>query len=133
MKTLIAEDDVASRLVLAGMLKCYGETRVVDNGREAVDEVRAAFGAGAPYQLICLDIMMPELDGQEALQQIRLLEEENGILPAEGARILMVTALDDPGNILDAFLSLCDGYVVKPVDKAQLLGKLKELGLAPPP
>ena len=131
MKTLIAEDDDASRRVLTALLNRYGESRVVTDGLGAVEAFLVALGGGVPFDLVCLDIMMPEMDGQEALQAIRRLEEDRGILPSEGAKILMVTALDDPGNILEAFQGLCDGYMVKPVDKTQLLDKLKELGLIP--
>jgi CheY-like chemotaxis protein len=73
MKTLIVEDDFTSRLLLQEFLKSYGPTHVAVNGREAVDAVRAALEAGERYSLICLDIMMPLVDGHEALRQIRSL------------------------------------------------------------
>jgi two-component system, chemotaxis family, chemotaxis protein CheY len=129
MKTLIVEDDFTSRLYLQEILKKYGPTHVAMNGKEAVEAVRAALEAGEPFDLICLDIMMPEMDGQAALQQIRALEEAKGIIPIKGARIVMTTALSDSKNILASFKGQCDFYLTKPVDKARLLEELRKLKL----
>jgi two-component system chemotaxis response regulator CheY len=73
--------------------------------------------------------MMPEMDGHEALQQIRALEEAKGIIAIDGAKIIMTTALDDSKNILASFKDQCDIYLTKPVDKAKLLGELRKLKL----
>ena len=68
MKTLIVEDDFTSRLLLQEILKRYGAVHIAVNGREAVDAVRAAAESDESYDLICLDIMMPEMDGYQALK-----------------------------------------------------------------
>ena len=75
MKSLIVEDDFTSRLLLQEYLKVYGIPHIAVNGREAVEAVRLALEARDHYNLICLDIMMPEMDGQQALREIRALEE----------------------------------------------------------
>ena len=80
MKTLLVEDDFTSRLLLQELLKPYGATHVAVNGKEAVLAVRAGMDAGDPYNLVCLDIMMPEIDGHQACTEIRSLEEQRGIL-----------------------------------------------------
>nr|MEE4268463.1 response regulator [Candidatus Krumholzibacteria bacterium] len=129
MKTLIVEDDVTSRLLLEELLKGYGPTAIVSNGLEAVEAARAGLDAGQPFDLICMDIMMPEMDGQEALKKIRALEEARGILSTSGAKIVMTTALDDLKSVSSAYGSLCDTYLVKPIEKAKLLGELRILGL----
>jgi two-component system chemotaxis response regulator CheY len=129
MKTLIVEDDFTSRLLLQEFLKSYGPTHVAVNGREAVDAVRAALEAGERYSLICLDIMMPLVDGHEALRQIRSLEDAQGILSTHGAKIIMTTALGNVSNISKAYSALCDAYLVKPIDRKQLLQELSNLGL----
>jgi len=84
---------------------------------------------GQPYDLICLDIMMPELDGHEVLRKIRRTEEENGVNSSNGVKIIMTTALDDPTNVVTAFKSLCDAYLVKPVHKSKLLDYLRSFEL----
>jgi two-component system chemotaxis response regulator CheY len=129
MKTLIVEDDFTSRMYLQEILKKYGPTNVALNGKEAVDAVRAAVEAGEPYDLITLDIMMPEMDGQAALNEIRRVEEAGGITSIYGAKVIMTTALDDSKNILASFKGQCDVYLTKPVDKARLLGELRKLKL----
>jgi len=129
MKTLIVEDDFTSRLLLQEILKSYGQTHIAVNGIEAVEAMKLALSDNEPYDLICLDIMMPQLDGQGALKQMRQLEEENGIFSSDGAKIIMTTALDDLTNVKNAFESLCDGYLVKPIDKAKLMKKINEFGL----
>lgn len=66
MKILIVEDDYASRRFLNKLLSDYGECDITVNGKEAVDAFMLSCLDEAPYQLICLDIMMPELDGIKA-------------------------------------------------------------------
>lgn len=129
MKTLIVEDDFTSRLLLQEILKNYGPTHIAVNGKEAVDAVISALDTNEPYDLICLDIMMPEMNGQEALQRIRKVEEDKGIFSTDGSKIVMTTALDDMKNVRSAYYNLCDGYLTKPIRKANLLKKLRSLEL----
>jgi two-component system, chemotaxis family, chemotaxis protein CheY len=129
MRILIVEDDFTSRLLLQTFLARYGECHVAVNGKEAVEAFRIAQETGEPYDLVCLDIMMPEMDGQEAVKQIRALEEASGTLSTDGAKIIMVTALDDVRNVVSSFKSLCDAYVVKPIDTGKLLGHIRDLHL----
>ena len=129
MKTLIVEDELTSRVMLREILKRYGRPQVAMNGREAVDLVRAAIQEGAAFDLICLDIMMPEMDGQEALKRIRQLEDESGIEPANRAKVIMTTAHADRDNVLEEIQGQCDYFLVKPIDGRALLTELRRLGL----
>jgi len=131
MKILIVEDDLVSRLVMQEFLADFGVAHVAVNGREAVDGVRASLKTNQHYDLICMDIMMPDVDGHQALKEIRALEEARGIFSTDGAKILMITALDDLQNKIDAFSSLCDGYLTKPIHKEQLLDELRGFKLIP--
>ncbi len=126
---LVAEDDFSARLVLQRLLKEYGSVDVAVDGREAVEAFRAALEAGTPYAVVCLDIMMPEMDGLEALRQMRAVESQYGILSTRGAKIIMTTALDDPKNVVEAFKGLCDTYLVKPIDKESLRLALTRVGV----
>jgi two-component system chemotaxis response regulator CheY len=129
MKTLIVEDDFTSRLLMQEYLKGYGPLHIAVNGREAVEAVRAALEIRQPYDLICLDIMMPEMDGQEALKEIRLLEDTRGIGTADRAKIIMTTTLADETNLLRARVQGCDYFFVKPVQRSRLLAELRKLAL----
>jgi len=129
MRALIAEDDFTSRLLLQKMLAPFGEVHVAINGREALDAFLDARRKRRPYDLICLDIMMPELDGQAVLREIRTLEEGERALHRRRAKILMTTALSDFHNVATAFKELCDGYLIKPIAKPKLLRQLRELGV----
>ena len=130
MRILIVEDDYTSRKLLQKMLSAYGETVGVSNGEEALEAYRLAFEENCPYQLICLDIMMPGIDGQQVLKSIRAQEKVRGISPNKEVKILMTTALDSPKDVFEAFYQGgCSSYLVKPIEKKQLIGKLRELGL----
>lgn len=129
MKTLVVEDDFTSRLLLQEMLKEFGDVHVAINGDEALSAVKKAYEEGKPYDLICLDIMMSPTDGQTGLRQIRMYEESRGIRSRQGAKIVMTTSLGDMRNVMQAYSNLCDGYLVKPIDKGQLLQELKKHGL----
>ena len=129
MKSLIVEDDLTSRVLMNEILRAYGVVDVVTNGKESVEAVRAAIEKHSPYDLICLDIMMPEMDGKQALNMIRSLETSKGTASGHGAKIVMTTAVSDIKSIYEAFENLADGYVVKPIDKAKLQEQLKKLKL----
>lgn len=129
MKTLIVEDDFTSRLLLQEILKSYGPSHIAVNGREAIEAVRIALEAKEPYELICLDIMMPEMDGQAALKEIRNMEKSKGMIPSDMAKIIMTTSATDKENVLAAINAQCDYYLVKPVQKKILIRELHRLKL----
>ncbi len=130
MRTLVVEDDFLSRMILQKMLQPFGNCDVVVNGKEAIQAFKLAIMENNPYSLICLDIMMPEMDGKEALKLIRLEEKELGIQPKNEVRIMMVSALDAPKDVIASFYDGgCTSYLVKPINKAKVMSALKELQL----
>lgn len=129
MRILVVEDDFISRRLLCRYLEAYGECDVAVNGKEAVAAVRQALDAKENYDLICLDIMMPEMGGQEALTKVREMEEEHGVCLGDGSKIIMTTAMEDSKNVRSAFKSLADGYVVKPIEKKKFIATLQDIGL----
>ena len=128
MKVLIVEDDFTSRLLLQTFLSRYGECHIAVKGKEAVEAFRIARKDGQRYDLICMDIMMPEMDGQAALQEIRA-EEESAHEYANAVKVIMTTALTDIKDVISAWRGLCDAYLMKPIDRGKLLEQLKLLKL----
>lgn len=132
MKILIAEDDFASRILLTKLLGSLGRCDVTVNGEEALDAFRIAVSEGQAYDLICLDIMMPIIDGIETLKVIREIEDERGIGGLDRAKVIMITALGDSKNVLEAFKDGCEAYIVKPIKKEKLYEEITKLGLSVP-
>ncbi|HPF69740.1 MAG TPA: response regulator [Candidatus Krumholzibacteria bacterium] len=129
MRILVVEDDFISRRLICRYLESFGECDVAVNGNEAVAAVRQALAGKAPYDLVCLDIMMPGLSGQETLREIRRLEASQG--GGSATRVIMTTALEDKASVAEAFAAQADGYVTKPIDKRRFIETLKDMGLEP--
>jgi two-component system chemotaxis response regulator CheY len=129
MKCLIVEDDFAARRLMQRYLRDYGESDVAVDGNEAVEAFRQSVDEKKPYDLICLDIMMPNMDGHEALKAIRQIESEHGINGLDGVKVIMTTALEDSKNVMGSFREGCEAYIVKPVEKNKLLEEMEKLGL----
>ncbi len=129
---LIADDDGVCRALLKEILSNYGQCVFAYDGQEAIDAVRLALEDGKPFDLICLDIMMPGVSGHEALQAIRRLEEHRGIRGSDGVKVVMTTALRDAKHCIQSFREGCESYVTKPIDEAELLGRIQDLGVLAP-
>lgn len=129
MRILVVEDDFISRRLLCRYLETFGECDVAVNGNEAVAAVRQSLTVGEPYDLVCLDIMMPGLSGHETLQEVRRLETQHGA--ERRVRVIMTTALEDKETVARAFAAQADGYVTKPIDKKRFIETLRELGMEP--
>ncbi|MBZ2171032.1 response regulator [Nitratidesulfovibrio sp. SRB-5] len=130
MRVLIVEDDFTSRKYLQTILSPYGACDIAVSGVEAVEAFATALNAQQPYDLVCLDIMLPEMDGQEALRRIRAMERERGVAPADEVPVVMTTALDDPRNVVEAYYKGgATSYVPKPIDRQLFVQMLKGLGV----
>ncbi|NLK29131.1 MAG: response regulator [Clostridiales bacterium] len=129
MRTLIAEDDFLSRKFMMQFLSKYGECDVTVDGMEAIEAFTMALDNGEGYDLICLDIMMPVLDGYQTLIKIREIEKERQIPEDKWAKIIMTTALNEGRNVTKAFDLGCTAYAGKPIDKDKFKNVLKKLEL----
>ena len=130
MRCLIVEDDFISRRILRELLKQQFDIEIAVDGEEAVTAFKMGHQAKQPFDLICMDIMMPKMDGREALRQIRRIEKELEVPANLEVKIIMVTALDDAKTVFDSFYQ--DGataYLVKPVSKQKIARELRSLGL----
>ena len=129
MKILLAEDDFATRKFMLSFLSKYGECDVTVDGMEAVDAYLMALEDGEPYDLVCLDIMMPVMDGYQALVGIRNLEKERDIPQEKAVKVIMTTALNDESNVKMAFELGCTVYSGKPIDQERFEQAMRKLNL----
>jgi two-component system chemotaxis response regulator CheY len=129
MRILIVEDDFASRKFMLKFLSKYGECDITVDGMEAVDAFTMALEENEGYDLICLDIMMPVLDGYQTLKQIRQKEEELEIPEDKRVKIIMTTALNERRNVSKAFELGCTAYAGKPIDQIKFVNVMKKLQL----
>lgn len=129
MKILLAEDDYVTRKAMDSFLSKYGECDVTVDGMEAVDAFLLALEEEEPYDLVCLDIMMPVMDGYQALMGIRNLEKERNVPKEKQAKVIMTTALNEEKNVKMAFELGCTIYSGKPIDQVRFEQALKKLGL----
>lgn len=130
MKILIVDDDLISTRILLSFLKPLGQVDVALKGSEALTKFRESLDAHLPYDLGCFDIMMPEMSGQQLLEEVRRLEKTLGKKESEKLKIIITTVLDDSRERATAFKNGCQAYLVKPIIKEQLLQEIKKCGLA---
>lgn len=128
---LIVDDDRVCRELLKDFLSPYADCDLAYDGAEAVDAVRLAIEDGDPYDLICLDIMMPRMTGHEVLRLVRQIEEQHGICGSDGVKVIMTTALRESKHCVQAFREGCESYATKPIHEADLLEKMREVGILP--
>ena len=119
MKILLAEDDLISRKVISKMLGQYGECDITVDGMEALDAFLLALKEKNPYDLICLDIMMPKKDGLSVLREIR---QKNKHVP-----VLLLTAKDSVEDRVRGLDAGANDYLVKPFAFEELLARIRVL------
>jgi two-component system, chemotaxis family, chemotaxis protein CheY len=129
MRILIAEDDMTSRRFLFKFLSQYGECDLTVDGLEALDAFLLSLKENNRYDLICLDIMMPKIDGVKVLKTIRDLEKEHKIGPEARSKVIMTTALGETAYVQQSFDIGCEAYASKPIDVDKLVKVLEKLGL----
>lgn len=130
MKCLIVDDEGLNREFVATLLMGAAECEEAVNGSEAVTKFRAALESDVPFDLVLLDIMMPEMNGHETAKAIRSLEKEHGLDMGHRVNIVMLTALNSPQDAMESFCSAQSAaYIVKPVSKENLFNVITKLGL----
>jgi len=132
MRTLIVEDEMTSRIILEKILSPFGEVNVCLDGNEAIEAFRTALETGARYDLICMDFMMPEIDGHTAVKRIRAMEREQGTAGVDGVKVIMTTGLSNIETEYEDISSMCDAVLHKPIRKDALLTSLRNLGFSLP-
>ncbi len=120
-RILLAEDNTTNQLVIGNMLERLGcLVDIVSNGLEALDAVQSR-----PYDIVLMDVSMPEMDGLEATQQIRKLEGKVAKIP-----IIALTAYALDEDRQTAFAAGMDEFVSKPVSRIELARAIARQGEA---
>ena len=130
MKVLIVDDQPVSRKKIQKIMEGFAECEAVDNGQAAVDAYKSAWEGSIPYDLITLDISMPDMDGTEVLKIIRELEEQRNLPEEVRVKILMITSSSDKETVITCIQAGCDDYLVKPLNRETISKKLEKFGLA---
>lgn len=126
-KILVVDDDAASRGLMGVLLSEYGQCDFAANGTDAFDTVEHSFEKDQPYDLIFLDILMPEMDGLECLKRIREIEQGHQVTEGNEARVIMTTTVSQQAKVMRAFHYGCSGYLVKPISKENLAVQIAKL------
>lgn len=132
LRCLIVEDDELSRELLTLQMEPYAACDQAENGLIGLEKFKAASLAATPYDLILLDILMPEMDGLEAAKAIRAFEEKQGISIDQGVAIVVLSSLSTPQDVIQAYVAAQSAaHLVKPVQPEKLVKTLRKLDLIP--
>ena len=125
LSILVAEDNEINALLMRSLLNRLGHhTVITTNGEEALESCLAAKSAGTPYDLVLMDIQMPQLDGIEATKRIRSHEAGQ---PGRQTPILALTANTLVEDRYACFEAGMDGFLIKPLDRDKLSDALAGL------
>ncbi|GFK94064.1 Chemotaxis protein CheY [Fundidesulfovibrio magnetotacticus] len=130
MRVLIVDDDFYSRSFLEYILHPYALCDVAENGEEAIMAFQQALKQAKPYDLVCMDLRMPEIDGATAMREIRDVEKDRGVPREQQAKIIITSVLEDAEDTHNAmFLGDATAFLQKPIEEKALLAEMKRLGL----
>jgi two-component system chemotaxis response regulator CheY len=132
VKCLIVDDDQVARETLA-LLLAGVECIMAADGNEGISEFTEALESGKHFDLVFLDIMMPGINGHETGKMMRQIEKDQNIPVAERTKIVMLTALNTPKDVMESMMSSqSSAYLVKPVDQQKIKETLSKIGLRIP-
>ena len=129
MRILVVDDELVSRKKMEIIMSTFGECVAVDTGQAALKAFRDAIVNGKLFDLITLDVSMPDMDGTEVLYEIRKIEKRRNIPRKTWSKIIMVTAQSDKNTVTLCIQVGCDNYIVKPFDRPIVARKLAEIGM----
>lgn len=134
LRALIVDDDPVTKRFLAEILAPFAACELAANGREGLDAFAQALRAGTPYDVIFIDVMMPAMDGHQALEAMRHLEHEQHVGPADAAKVIMVSAVDDSKNVYRAFFQgQALSFLPKPFTSDAVLAELRKFDIIDQP
>lgn len=132
MKALIVDDQRVSRMKVQKIMEGFCEIDAADCGQAAIEAFKKSLDTGILYDLVTLDVSMPDMDGRQVLQIIRKLELEKGIHSEKQVKVLMITSSSDKETVVSSIQAGCDDYLIKPLNRETISSKLEKFGLIVP-
>jgi two-component system chemotaxis response regulator CheY len=129
MRILVVDDDGPNRKLLMDIASQMGECEGVDGGQEALSAFKKAWEDWRPFDLIFLDVLMPDMDGRQVLLKIRKIEKDKKISEQHQVRVIMVTGVSEEETVIDCLKNGCNEFLVKPIDINLVFERIKKLGL----
>lgn len=130
LRALIVDDDPINTVFLAEILSPYAACDIAQDGRAGLSSFRQALTEAAPYDIIFMDVMMPGMDGHQALEGIRHLERTRGVPASQAAKVIMVSALTDTRAVYRAFFQgHALSFLTKPFSGETVLAELRKFDL----
>jgi len=129
MKILIVDDELVSRKKMEKIMQRFGSCRCAESGMDAIKAFTEALIGQEPFNLVTLDVSMPDMGGTETLAMIRSIERKNAIPKDARAKILMVTSHSDPATVMNSIEAGCDDYLKKPFSFKHVTRKLDRMGV----
>ena len=115
-RVLLIDDDLRNSFALSRLLQGLGlSVQLAESGRQAIEVLESE----SPFDLMLLDLMMPEMNGQKVIEQVRG-KIEYRMLP-----IIVLTGSDNQKDEMSCRSAGADDYLLKPVEISVLLGRLK--------
>ena len=132
MKIMIVEDYAISRKIMIKKLSHLGKCIAVDSRKKAIILFDKAIKNKTPFDLIILDISMPEMDGIMVLSIIRKKEKQMNIVKDKQIKIIMLTANMRMANIKQCISLGCNSYISKPFKTEKIHEEFERLGFKIP-
>jgi len=129
-KMLVVDDDWTNRKIISETIKSFANPDEANDGKVALEMFRYALEAGEKYDIVLLDIMMPDINGIEVVKRIREIETNKNILGLCGVKIIMCTSAGDSCSVMGSFTKGCEAYLVKPISKQALFEEIENLGFS---
>jgi len=133
MKILIVEDEYTSRMIIKSSLEKYGTCSIKANGTDTLKTIREAYQKNEPFDLICMDINLPDINGLKLVEKIRTIEINKDIPVEKQTKIFIITGHANKDAIKEASELKCNEFIVKPISEQKLKECIEKHGIMKSP
>jgi DNA-binding response OmpR family regulator len=130
MKILIVDDDKLILSLVSGILPEYINTETAEDAGSAIEAYHKALDKNEPFDLVLLDIRMPDTPGIDVVVYIRENERKENFQADKQIKIIMISSFSDEDIKIASSVSGADDYIVKPITRDVLIEKINDLGFS---